>query len=133
MTGYILWLLGMFGFFNPFVAQQQSVEEEYICEAPQMSMAEQPFLTGDATRYDYELYGDPEWSAKRRTCALRIYERYKTYKVCNVENWKCVECFHNDYGPKEYTNKVVDLSRKAFAQIANLNHGVIKVFIYKVD
>jgi rare lipoprotein A (peptidoglycan hydrolase) len=48
---------------------------------------------------------------------LRIKDRYKNYKVCVESTGKCVVCYHNDYGPAEYTNKVIDLSSYAFKQL----------------
>lgn len=47
---------------------------------------EEPFLEGTASWYDYSL---PQYSngANRSkthsTCAVRVYERYQTYKVCS--------------------------------------------------
>lgn len=93
-----------------------------------------PMLVWEATRYDYTLeigWNQVEWSKTHRTCALRIKERYKTYRVCSVDTWKCVDCYHNDYWPKEYTNKVIDLSSYAFKQLwIPLKRWVAKVKIY---
>lgn len=95
---------------------------------------EQPLLTGTATWYDYTLninWEEVEWSKTHRTCALRIKERYKTYRVCSVDTGKCVECYHNDYGHMEYTNKVIDLSSYAFKQLwIPLSRGIANVEIY---
>ena len=91
---------------------------------------EQPFLEWKATWYDYKLNGK-WWSKSHSTCALRIKERYWRYKVCAWE--KCVECYHNDYWPAEYTNKVIDLSSYAFKQLAPLSRWVVDVQIYKLD
>lgn len=91
---------------------------------------EQPFLEGVASWYDYKLNG--KWRSKSHsTCALRIKERYWRYKVCAWE--RCVECYHNDYWPAEYTNKVIDLSSYAFKQLAPLSRWVVDVQIYKLD
>ena len=91
---------------------------------------EQPFLEWKATWYDYKLNGK-WWSKSHSTCALRIKERYWRYKVCAWE--RCVECYHNDYWPAEYTNKVIDLSSYAFKQLAPLSRWVVDVQIYKLD
>lgn len=94
---------------------------------------EQPFLTGRASWYDYKL-GDNRWSKTHDTCALRIYERYQTFKVCSKATWECVECYHNDYWPKEYTNKVIDLSSHAFKELwLPLSRWVAEVEIYLVE
>jgi rare lipoprotein A (peptidoglycan hydrolase) len=44
-----------------------------------------------------------------------------------------VECYHNDYWPAEYTNKVIDLSSYAFKQLAPLSRWVVDVQIYILD
>ena len=102
--------------------------DEWLVE--QVSI-EQPFLTWRASWYDYELYWKP-WSKTHNTCALRIYERYQTFKVCSKVTGKCVECYHNDYWPKEYTNRVIDLSSHAFKELwLPLSRGVAEVEIFK--
>jgi hypothetical protein len=95
--------------------------------------AEQPILEWKATRYDYQLW-DIRWSKNHNTCALRIKERYSYYKVCSKDTGKCVECYHNDYWPAEYTNKVIDLSSYAFKELwIPLSRWVTEVQIYKLD
>jgi len=97
-----------------------------------MSTIPEAIASGTATRYDYDLKWEHR-SESHDTCALRIKERYGYYKVVNVDNGKSVTCFHNDYGPKEYTNKVIDLSSHAFEQIADKRDWIIKnVLIYKL-
>lgn len=91
---------------------------------------QQPFLEWKATRYDYKLNGK-RWSKTHDTCALRIHQRYVHYKVCAWD--KCITCYHNDYWPAEYTNKVIDLSSHAFRQLAPLSRWVVDVQIYKID
>ena len=94
---------------------------------------EQPFLEWKWTRYDYKLWWK-WWSKNHSTCALRIKERYKTYKVCIKGTEKCIECYHNDYWPAEYTNKVIDLSSYAFKQLwIPLSRWVVDVEIYQVS
>lgn len=104
-----------------------------IYEQVSTQEVEQPYLTGWASWYDYKLWGK-RWSKTHNTCALRIYERYQTFKVCSKATWKCVECYHNDYWPKEYTNKIIDLSSHAFKELwIPLSRGVAEVEIYLVD
>ena len=96
-----------------------------------------PMLSGTATRYDYTLniwWNQVEWSKTHRTCALRIKERYGTYRVCSIDTWKCVDCYHNDYWPEKRTNKIIDLSSYAFKQLGiPLSRWVAKVKIRKLN
>lgn len=90
-------------------------------------------LEWKATRYDYQLNGI-RWSKSHNTCALRIKERYWYYKVCSKSTDKCVVCYHNDYGPAEYTNKIIDLSSHAFKELwIPLSRWVADVEIYRVE
>ena len=94
---------------------------------------EQLLLEWKATRYDYKLNW-VRYSKTHNTCALRIKERYKHYKVCAKSTWKCVICRHNDYWPAEYTNKVIDLSSHAFKELwIPLSRWVADVEIYLED
>lgn len=64
------------------------------------------------------------------TCALRRRDFGKWYKVCNAGNGKCVAVRHNNWGPSWYLfnqGRIVDLTKGAFSQIADLEAGVIKV------
>lgn len=91
---------------------------------------EQPLYEGIASRYDYTLNingVDKVWSKTHDTCALRIYERYKNYRVCTED--KCVVCRHNDYGPARQ-DRVIDLSSHAFKQLAPLRKGLVYVKVY---
>lgn len=91
---------------------------------------EQPLYEWIASRYDYSLninWVEREWSKDHDTCALRIYERYQTYKVCTED--KCITCYHNDYWPTR-EDRVIDLSSHAFRQLAPLKKGLIYVRIY---
>lgn len=91
-----------------------------------------PFLVGTASWYDYSLpfNGGDDWSKTHSTCALRIYERYQTYKVCSDVTWKCIECYHNDYGPAR-TDRVIDLSSKAFRELwVPLSRGLTPVKVF---
>ena len=89
-----------------------------------------PLYEGTASWYDYDLrinWEIREWSKSHDTCALRIYERYKTYKVCTED--KCITCYHNDYGPAR-EDRVIDLSSHAFKQLAPLKQGLVHVKVY---
>jgi rare lipoprotein A len=59
----------------------------------------------------------------------------KSYLVCNLENHRCVEVRHNDFGPAFYLfaiGRVVDLSRYAFSKIGDVKKGVIRVRIGEI-
>lgn len=93
---------------------------------------EQPLYVGTATWYDYTLNGQQR-SKTHNTCALRIYERYQTYKVCSKVTWKCVNCYHNDYWPQRQ-DRVIDLSSHAFKELwIPLSRGVTEVEVYLVE
>lgn len=92
----------------------------------------QPLYVGTATWYDYKLV-NTWWSKTHNTCALRIYERYKTYKVCSKVTGKCVNCYHNDYWPQRQ-DRVIDLSSHAFKELGiPLSRWVTEVEVYLVE
>ena len=64
------------------------------------------------------------------TCASWDYSFNTLLKVTNLENNKSVIVRVNDKGPnKRFINRKIDLTKKAFAQIADLNRGIINVKI----
>ena len=66
------------------------------------------------------------------TCAMRGRDFGRYYKVTNVSNGKLVVVRHNDFGPSKRlreAGRIVDLSKGAFARIADLDEGVIEVEI----
>lgn len=71
-----------------------------LVEPAPVVQEEEAFLVGTASWYDYSL---PQYknganrSKTHSTCAVRIYERYQTFKVCSDVTGKCIECYHNDY------------------------------------
>jgi len=92
--------------------------------------------TGLATWYDPHHTASGEIYQKGQlTCAMRRKDFGKYYLVCNLENDKCVEVRHNDFGPSLYLflmGRKIDLSREAFSKIADLEKGVIRVRIGEV-
>lgn len=118
---------------NTLLACPNPPLDQWMIRTPAIEeRVEQPFLEGSASRYDYKLNGN-RWSKSHDTAALRIKERYWHYKVCVKGTDRCVVVYHNDRGPKEYTNKVIDLSSHAFKQLAPLSRWVVDVQIYKLD
>jgi rare lipoprotein A len=66
------------------------------------------------------------------TCATRDREFGRYYKVTNLKSGKSVVVLKRDFGPaKKYKgrslNRVIDLSKAAFSEIADLKQGVILV------
>lgn len=67
------------------------------------------------------------------TCAMSSMEYGKYYKVCNLDNNKCVVVKHNDVGmictspESRLVGRVVDLTKSAFQKIADIDKGLIKV------
>ena len=69
------------------------------------------------------------------TCAMRSREFGKKYIVRNLDNGKEITVLHNDFGPaksykgRDLSDRIVDLSKNAFAQIAELDRGIIRVAV----
>lgn len=116
MGAVITWTTVLYG--------NQPIDEWIVIETTET--IEQPLYEWFASWYDYKLWG--KWRSKEHdTCALRIYERYQTYKVCVDEN--CITCYHNDYGPQR-EDRVIDLSSHAFKQLAPLSKWLVYVKVY---
>lgn len=104
---------------------------DYDFEYPEAVVQEAPIYEWTASRYDYKLW----WKRRSKshdTCALRIYERYKKYKVCSKETGNCITCYHNDYWPWR-TDRVIDLSSHAFQQLAPLSRWITEVEVYLIN
>jgi len=74
---------------------------------------------GEASYHDY-----PDI----RTCAHKSLAKGTALKVTNLGNGKVTSCVVNDRGPY-VEGRILDLSREAFAEIANISDGVIRVAI----
>lgn len=93
---------------------------------------EQPLFEWWSSWYDYSINVNGVrkiWTKDHDVCALRIYERYKNYKVCTDE--KCIVCKQTDYWPQRQ-DRVIDLSSHAFKQLAPLSKWVARVKVYLV-
>ena len=105
------------------------------CQDKKQSKEVYPSI-GLATWYKPRLTASGEMHQKGRfTCAMRKQGFGKNYLVCNLENNKCVEVRHNDFGPSFFLflmGRTVDLSRDAFLKIADVNKGVIRVRIGEI-
>ena len=68
------------------------------------------------------------FSPYKFTCATRDYPFGTYLKVTNLKNGKWVIVRVNDRGPASYLkHRIVDLTKVAFSQIADLKEGVIPV------
>lgn len=123
MSSMILWRITL----GSIVSQNQMPNIDTV------EVENPPLYEGTASWYDYTLninWEIREWSKSHDTCALRIYDRYKTYKVCTED--KCITCYHNDYGPARQ-DRVIDLSSHAFKQLAPLKLGLVHVKVFILD
>lgn len=96
----------------------------------------QPTLQGVASWYDESSPGVGKVTANgevfedyKKTCASWNFEFGTRLKVTNPRNGRSVICRVNDRGPAKRLNRLLDLSRGAFQEIANLEQGVITVFV----
>lgn len=75
--------------------------------------------------------GDASWYKYKNGmfAASPDYAKGTKLLVTNLQNGKSVEVLVNDFGPdrKIHPGRVVDLDKKAFAKIASLGAGIIKV------
>lgn len=104
--------------------------DEGLVEQVSTQQIEQPLFEWRASWYDYSLninWVKKVWTKDHSVCALRIYERYKHYRVCAGD--KCIVCKQTDYGPARQ-DRVIDLSSYAFKQLAPLSKWVVRVKIY---
>lgn len=88
--------------------------------------------SGKASYYDYVLKSG--WSSKGHlVCASRDYKRGTTLIVKNLENGLKTSCLVTDYGPnaKIHPDRIIDLSSRAFGDIAQLKQGIINVYVYE--
>ena len=100
-----------------------------VCaSAPAEEVQAEPRQVTNASWYDYELNGIP-WSLDHRTGASREFARGTMVEVTNIANGKSVEVLINDFGPEYavHPDRELDLSSFAFAQIADLQEGVVSV------
>ena len=69
------------------------------------------------------------YSENALTCASNKYRMGTLLRVENIKNNKVVICRVNDRGGFHKYGRVIDLSKRAFSQIASLKSGVVKVKI----
>ncbi len=93
--------------------------------------------TGNASWYGEDFHGRLTASGEifdmdSYTAAHKTYEFGTLIKVTNLDNDKYVIVRVNDRGPY-VGNRIVDLSKKAFSEIASLDDGIIKVSVELAD
>ena len=75
-------------------------------------------------------YSGDVFSQNKLTCASNTHPMGTMLKVTNVENNKSVIVKVNDTG--RFTKVTLDLSKRAFKKIADLDKGIINVIIKKL-
>lgn len=66
------------------------------------------------------------------TCAIWEYEFGQILKVTNLETGASVEVRKNDLGPAKRLERLIDLSKRAFSEIADCERGLIKVKVNEI-
>lgn len=67
------------------------------------------------------------------TCASNTHKLGTKLKVTNLENGKSVVVRVTDRGGFTKMGRVLDLSKGAFAKIANVRKGVVKILVEVID
>ena len=117
-------LLALFAIYTGFILMPQFI--------PSPAIDTVAVMTGQATYYDYWLEWHPNYSLSHRTCAFHHQLRdYKMYRVCNIDNGKCVECYNNDWMASEI--RLVDLSSYAFSLIWSKKRWILNVTVEKIE
>lgn len=66
------------------------------------------------------------------TCASNVYKLGSQLRITNTENGKSVIVKVTDNGAFKMP-RIVDLSKKAFSEIASLKQGIVRVLVEEVD
>lgn len=73
------------------------------------------------------------YSFKNCLCAAsRVYPKGTKLEVMRLKTGKRVIVTVNDYGPEEWTGRVIDLDKRAFAEIGSIRAGLIYVRVSPV-
>ena len=89
-----------------------------------------------ASWYNYSLPGYPNYAKYNLTAASRDYPRNTMLQVCTDTIKKtCVVVRVNDYGPDpvKHPDRGIDLSQRAFKELAPLKKGLTKVTIKRYE
>jgi len=104
--------------------QSQQAERAAVAKPPSAPRVAAEVHSGLATWYRF---GD------KLTAASRSYPKGTKLRVVAVNSGKSVDVVINDYGPSVLTGIDLDLNEPAFAAIAPLGAGKVKVKYYKVS
>lgn len=109
---------------DPTVAINLKLKQAQLAkDAQATAKPKSPIYSGLATWYRF---GD------KLTAASRRYPKGTKVRVAAINSGKTVDVTINDYGPSVFTGIDLDLNEPAFAQIAPLGAGKIKVKYYKI-
>jgi len=116
--------------------------ESYLLNFPQAMPAVNPNdpavpTTGVASFYSYECADKPMangalFDPEDRTCASWFYEFGTVLEVRSLDTGRSTEVVVTDRGPNKRLvrdGRIVDLSRRAFEDICDLEHGLTRVII----
>jgi rare lipoprotein A len=81
---------------------------------------------GNEPLNEYTAYGE-KFDPNALTCASFKHPKNTLLKVTCLKTGKSVVVRVNDKGPAKWTGRVIDLTKRAFSEIAPLEWGVIKV------
>lgn len=93
--------------------------------------------TGKASYYGSQHHGKKTASGEifymdSLTCASNIHPLGSKLKVTNLENNRSVIVRVTDRGGFSKMGRILDLSRGAFAKIADVRKGIVKILVEKV-
>lgn len=75
-----------------------------------------------------------KFDENKLTCAVPKREMMnKWYLVTNIENGKSVKVWANDLGNFAKYGRIIDLSKRAFSLICNLEKGLVRVKVVEVQ
>ena len=123
---------------KPEVKAQPTIEPQKKEESPIVKTSwEYAEETGKASFYTVKSSSNLTASGERfdeeeMTCASNDYPFGTILKITNIENSKSIICRVNDRGGFKKYKRIIDLSKGAFAKIADLKLGVINVTVQKI-
>jgi len=123
MRRYLLVLLCLVSFCG--CQDKKGIKERSVYPAIGLATWYNPRLTASGERYQ-----PGEFS-----CAMRRRGFGKNYLVCNMDNNRCVEVRHNDFGPSFFLfmmGRIIDLSENAFSEISSTRRGVVRVRVGEI-
>lgn len=101
-----------------------------------MLLFAQTVLGGQASWYKLDgktMANGKPFDSSRMTAASRNYPLGTSVRVTNLQNQKSVVVVITDRGPAKRLHREIDLSRAAFARIADLKLGLIPVKVEYAD